>query len=597
MWQGRLRVGALSALLLAIVLAACGGTRQTPDRVTGQASLSGGTTESVSGEAEPADEVVDLEGTDWILTALRDSDLLAGTNITLGFAGGQVSGFAGCNAYGAPYTTDGNRLAIEVLEMTAQDCLEPEGVMEQEAAYAEALWQVRAYRVLDNRLELEDEAGEPILVFEREVQFAMDPADLVGTAWRLVSTDGQPPVEGSFITLTFQDTGHASGHAGCREYTATYTASGDDIQFPFLSMSGDETCLEQDALYRQEGDYTDALTWAANYRLSDEQLEIRTARGEELIFEPLAGDSGLSFDAAGGDFPPTGYRCSSPFYMAWASHRLEGLTEQLQGALDAAGLVGVEGYAEAFGENWYEYDQETGQAPTVCNFSIMETDFYVTLPVENLADTEALGAQVGTVLGVLDTFPPEETPGSQAGIVDIVLASGGEERHLHFSIAEAAEARAAGLEGDAMMQALGYRTDPCHNYLDLLVYADGAQEQAVVTSYRCQELHVDSTGNSPASTPSLAIPAGEPLRFYLGAQEPPQSVEVRLYPQAGLSASFFRWPEELPTGVEPVEQLQPGPTASFQYLPQVPPGDYSVVVRATWDQNVELFYALSIRLE
>ena len=33
--------------------------------------------------------------------------------------------------------------------------------------------------------------------------------------------------------------------------------------------------------------YTDALTWATNYRLGEGRLEIETARGEVLIFEPL----------------------------------------------------------------------------------------------------------------------------------------------------------------------------------------------------------------------------------------------------------------------------------------------------------------------
>jgi hypothetical protein len=40
-------------------------------------------------------------------------------------------------------------------------------------------------------------------------------------------------------------------------------------------------------LYWQEGAYTDALTWATNFRLGEGRLEIETARGEVLVFEVM----------------------------------------------------------------------------------------------------------------------------------------------------------------------------------------------------------------------------------------------------------------------------------------------------------------------
>jgi hypothetical protein len=227
----------------------------------------------------------------------------------------------------------------------------------------------------------------------------------------------------------------------------------------------------------------------------------------------------------------------------------------------------------------------------------METDFYITLPVDDLADLDGLGAQVAKILAVLDRFPTAETPGPQAGYVEIAFVSEGEGDRLRVSVTEATEARERGLAGAALLGALRYSGLPCHGYLDLLVFFDGKQEQAVVTSYRCHNAHVDSTGKSPASSPSLTLPAGEPLNLHLAAPQPPKTVDVRLYPGAGVSASFFRWPEELPTGIAPLEQYQPGPASNFQIIPQAPPGGYSLVVRATWEEDVDVFYTLSLGLE
>ena len=231
---------------------------------------------------------VDLEGTDWTLVELNGAALMPGTNITLSFDEENAGGFAGCNAYGGSYEAGGDgALSIGLMQRTAQACLEPEGVMEQEDAYLAALQDVAAYRVTGDRLELEDGAGESLLAFVQKLKADMDPGDLPNTEWRLVSLNGASPVEGSAITMAFSDGGKASGLAGCREYAVTYEASGDQIGFPFISMSGDDACLADEALYRQEGAFTDALTWTTNYRLGEGRLEIETARGELLVFEPL----------------------------------------------------------------------------------------------------------------------------------------------------------------------------------------------------------------------------------------------------------------------------------------------------------------------
>ena len=145
------------------------------------------------------------------------------------------------------------------------------------------------------------------------------------------------------------------------------------------------------------------------------------------------------------------------------------------------------------------------------------------------------------------------------------------------------------------------RTGPgdCEEELELRVSSDEGrtEERAVVTSYQCMTIHVDSTGQQPSRSSSLLVSRGVPLSFRLASELQPSTLDIRLYPGAGVSGYFFRWPEELPPAVAPVDRLQPAPSPTFQYLPQQPPGQYSLVIRATWDGPIVVFYAIGFTLE
>ena len=267
-----LRLAALLATLL--LLAACG-PAATP----------------APGATATPQAAASLEGTEWALFSLQGSPLLAGTHITLSFRDGQAGGFAGCNAYGGGYeATQEGTLSIPEMAITAMACPSPEGVMDQEQAYVRALGSAATYLITNGHLEIENAAGETVLVFSRQEAYEGDPAGLVGTAWRLVSLDGQTPIAGSILTLAFHDERLVSGHAGCRDYLATYQAEGGDLGFPYTAMMGPD-CAE-DALLLQEG----ALHHGA--RLDGplppgprDQLELSTIRGEILAFEPLPGEA------------------------------------------------------------------------------------------------------------------------------------------------------------------------------------------------------------------------------------------------------------------------------------------------------------------
>lgn len=108
-----------------------------------------------------------LAGSEWALVSLRGQPPLAGTTISLKFEADQAGGSSGCNSYGGSYTARGGRLTFTDIAATLMACLDPAGVMDQEAAYLQALSQAAGYRVTDNQLEIQDAAGETVLVFSR----------------------------------------------------------------------------------------------------------------------------------------------------------------------------------------------------------------------------------------------------------------------------------------------------------------------------------------------------------------------------------------------------------------------------------------------
>jgi heat shock protein HslJ len=114
-----------------------------------------------------------LGGTSWVLLSLYGKPPIAGTHITLAFSGGYVSGFAGCNDYfgldvADKYTvTEDGSLTIPGFAIHLLACSTPEGVMDQEDVYCTALRSAVTYRLVENRLEIEDATGDTILVFSR----------------------------------------------------------------------------------------------------------------------------------------------------------------------------------------------------------------------------------------------------------------------------------------------------------------------------------------------------------------------------------------------------------------------------------------------
>jgi heat shock protein HslJ len=127
---------------------------------------------SLQGCSQKADE---LAGTNWELISLNGKSLIEGTAITLEFTDTYLGGQMGCNGYGGSpdrgkYTIkgDGTFQLGDPFAVTVQLCTEPEGIMEQEAEYIEALMEATQYQVIENRLELKNDSGEIKLILHRK---------------------------------------------------------------------------------------------------------------------------------------------------------------------------------------------------------------------------------------------------------------------------------------------------------------------------------------------------------------------------------------------------------------------------------------------
>ncbi|MBA7678912.1 hypothetical protein ES703_87192 [subsurface metagenome] len=227
----------------------------------------------------------ELDGTQWSLIEINGNELIEDSYISLYFRDEGVWGCGGCNIYYGDYSTeDPNILRIPGVGRTEEGCISPEGVLEQEAEYWDAITDAAFYSIADNKLEIDNAMNQKLLVFEKIEELPMNPADLVGTGWQLVSMNGEQILEGLSITLVFDSDSVATGRAGCFSYRLDYTASGDDIRWGTGSWRSGELPQE---LENQALSYTDIIAKGANYRLTAERLEILTAKGDIMVYNPM----------------------------------------------------------------------------------------------------------------------------------------------------------------------------------------------------------------------------------------------------------------------------------------------------------------------
>ena len=232
-----------------------------------------------------------LNGTTWSLSQLNKHSLIPGSHIEVEFTNDSLSGFSGCNSFGGSYRTNRNKFSIEDgIATTAMACLTPEGIGEQETEFLKAMQQVEQYHLTGNRLEMRDKIGTLLLVFIlQQAESELNLETLMGTRWQVATFEGQTPIPGSQITITFLEKGNIQGFGGCRGFESEYIEIDQGIRVTTIAMN-EEPCNDQDLLV-QEQNFTDYFTWADHFKMVDETLILVTQRGEQIVFEPLDGSN------------------------------------------------------------------------------------------------------------------------------------------------------------------------------------------------------------------------------------------------------------------------------------------------------------------
>jgi heat shock protein HslJ len=119
-------------------------------------------------EATP-EEAPSLTGTEWVLVWINNREPVQGAEVTLSFDETTAGGIAACNSYGGDYTTGpAGSISFGEIVQTLMLCTEPDGIMELEEEYIDTLNLAESYRIINDRLEIQDQAGSVILEFERQ---------------------------------------------------------------------------------------------------------------------------------------------------------------------------------------------------------------------------------------------------------------------------------------------------------------------------------------------------------------------------------------------------------------------------------------------
>lgn len=236
-----------------------------------------------------------LEGTLWVMTAYNNGreavqGALEGAEVTAVFANGEVNGSAGCNTYFGEYTLDGANIAIGPLASTRMFCAEPEGLMDQEAAFLAAMQNAATYQIQMDTLELFDANGA------RQATFvAAPPSDeassLAGSSWTAVNIATPNAIStliaGTEITAQFGEDGTLSGTAGCNNYSFGYAVDGQNIAINPVGISTQMFCETPEGVMDQEAAYLAALPLAATFAMDGGQLTLFDAAGSILaVYAP-----------------------------------------------------------------------------------------------------------------------------------------------------------------------------------------------------------------------------------------------------------------------------------------------------------------------
>ena len=120
----------------------------------------------------PRFEPVTLVGSSWTVSSYSTGEPeprmpIDGSSLTAEFGeDGNVSGSSGCNSYSGTYEISGETVEFGEMISTLIACIEPEGIMEQEADFFNAMKNAERFQLQGDLLVLFDSQGNRLVEFE-----------------------------------------------------------------------------------------------------------------------------------------------------------------------------------------------------------------------------------------------------------------------------------------------------------------------------------------------------------------------------------------------------------------------------------------------
>ena len=99
----------------------------------------------------------------WYTVYARVSELIPETDLTISFEENSLLGHGECHAYEASLSVEESRMEVSDVLVAERPCDDPEGVMEQETRFAEALERATFFRIYGERLFVQTEDYEALL--------------------------------------------------------------------------------------------------------------------------------------------------------------------------------------------------------------------------------------------------------------------------------------------------------------------------------------------------------------------------------------------------------------------------------------------------
>ncbi len=217
----------------------------------------------------------------WNLIELNGNVVPSDTNIHMILDENRLSGNDGCNHFGGSYTTEGNSFSVgKDLMSTLMACEGP--IMQRADEFNKALQTSTKYQLTGNQLQLLDENGKVVAVFEAQSQ------DLAGTSWLATFVMSETPqdavssgsIQAAQQTLAFDQEGKLNGNAGCNDYFADYTVDGSSLS---IGAIGSTEMFCGEGLMAEETAFLTALENAASYQITGNTLQMLDSDDNTLI--------------------------------------------------------------------------------------------------------------------------------------------------------------------------------------------------------------------------------------------------------------------------------------------------------------------------